>query len=771
MSDSLILTRLSSRLLKQSIDIFPWNANFNTGLPEIDEQHRNLVHILNVLASHVGFRSDSLQLTEVFDALMDYTVYHFNAEEIIWGRYFHEDPEHREHLAVHERFVETVRNLKGDLQSRSSEEVAREALDFLARWLASHILEKDRYLAYQVLARKAGACLEDARAEAKRQMGGATRTLIDIILSLYSVLSSNTVRLMRELEEHRKTEEAFHQQKRLLEHREHFDGVTGLPNRTALTEALQKAMARSRREQKKLVLVYLDLDGFRSVNDAFGPEAGNAVLEILAKRMCQRLKDYDTVARLGGDEFVMMVQGMGSREVCLPWLNELLIDMANPVEMSDKGVVRLSASLGVTFYPQQEDIAPDQLIRQADQAMYQAKIAGKNRIHFFDMDQDVAVRGYLETTRRIQEGLIQREFVLYYQPKVNLRSGKILGVEALIRWQHPERGLLAPKDFLHLLAGQPLECQLGEWVLDEVMVQMRNWQDQGLNLAVSVNVSGQQLLMPGFASRLQHRLAAQYAIAPDLLELEILETSALEDINRVSRVMEECLCLGVRFSIDDFGTGYSSLDYLKRLPARILKIDKSFVMTMLEDPDDLTILVGILGLAEAFRRQVIAEGVETLAQQEMLLDLGCEEVQGYAVAYPMKGELVPDWTRSWVAPPSCLNRAVRSRDDIPRLMALVEQQAWNRETQQWVKGNGDSLAVQACRERFENWLIRERGDWGSGTWFDEIYRGYEQVVARAGRLATWQLNQQPYDADEEIAWFSSVFQKIEGNLREVLGFR
>lgn len=770
MTDSLSLAHLSSRMLKLTIDIFPWNDNFNTGLPEIDEQHRNLVSILNVLAGHVAFRADSLQLTEVFDALMDYTVYHFRAEEKIWKEYFQGDQDNREHLAVHERFIETVRHLKEEQQRKSSDELAREALDFLARWLASHILEKDRYMAYRVLALRTGLDSQTAITKAQQQMGGATRTLIDIILSLYSVLSSNTVRLMRELDDHRKTEEAFHEQKRLLEHRERFDGVTGLLNRTALSEALHKAMYQVRQEQGKLVLVYLDLDDFRAVNDTFGLETGNLVLEELANRMRRTTRhEQDLAARLGGDEFVVMMLAMEADESCLTWLNGLLAEMAAPVRLRDSGVVRLSASLGVTVYPQNEDITPDQLIRQADQAMYQAKVAGKNRFHFFDMEHDFAVRGHLETIGRIQDGLQNREFILYYQPKVNLRLGRVLGVEALIRWQHPEKGLLLPQEFLPLLVGQPQELQLGDWVLDQVMVQMREWLGQGLSLAVSVNVSGQQLLAQGFTRRLQQRLTGEISIDPSLLELEILETSALEDVTRVSRVMDECMRLGIRFSIDDFGTGYSSLAYLKRLPASILKIDRSFVTTMLEDPDDLTILVGILGLADAFRHQVIAEGVETLAQGEMLLDLGCEEVQGYVVAHPMAGAHVPGWLRSWVVPASCLNRPVRSRDDIPRLMALIEQQAWSRAIQSWLKGNDDWVTIQSCREHFENWLRRERVGNRDEGWLAEIQLEYQQVNARIERIFLCKSTRESYDSDEEMTAFSLNLGRIEQRLREILG--
>ncbi|NDU85240.1 MAG: bacteriohemerythrin, partial [Ferrovum sp.] len=259
-----------SPMLKNSIDIFPWNDNFNTGLFEIDEQHRHLVRLLNALATHVAFRSDAIQLNEIFDALTAYTVYHFTAEEAIWAEFFVEDKEYREHHAVHDRFVQRLNHLKDSQKSRPSDQVAHEALDFLARWLASHILEKDRFMAYTVLAMKQGLTLAAAKAQAHQQMSGTARTLIDIILSLYSVLSSNTLWLMRELEERNRVEEAFREQRRRLEHMARFDPLTGLPNRMLLTEYLQKIMNRVVEQHGGLALVCLDLDGFKVVNDTYG---------------------------------------------------------------------------------------------------------------------------------------------------------------------------------------------------------------------------------------------------------------------------------------------------------------------------------------------------------------------------------------------------------------------------------------------------------------------------------------------------------------------
>ena len=309
--------------------------------------------------------------------------------------------------------------------------------------------------------------------------------------------------------------------------------------------------------------------------------------------------------------------------------------------------LQVSASLGITFYPQAQDIEADQLLRQADQAMYQAKVAGKNRYQLFDAAKDNNLRCHHESLKRIRSALEQGEFVLYYQPKVNMRSGKVIGAEALIRWQHPQRGLLAPAEFLPVIEDHPLAVDVGEWVISTALHQIRQWQAAGFELPVSVNIGARQLQQHDFVERLQALLKAHPQVSPSQLEIEVLETSALEDVTQVSQVIKECATMGVRFALDDFGTGYSSLTYLKRLRVATLKIDQSFVRDMLDNPDDLAILKGVIDLATTFKREVIAEGVETIAHGTALLHLGCELAQGYGIARPMPADRFPDWTANW----------------------------------------------------------------------------------------------------------------------------
>ena len=435
-----------------------------------------------------------------------------------------------------------------------------------------------------------------------------------------------------------------HQSK--LDRMAHFDALTNLPNRLLLADRLQQGLAQAARRGQTLAVAYLDLDGFKAINDQHGHDVGDLLLVALANRMKQALREGDTLARLGGDEFVAVLTDLTEAQASVPLLNRLLAAAGQPVSVGNLSV-QVSASLGVTFFPQPHDIEADQLLRQADQAMYQAKLAGKNRYHVFDAAHDSSIRGHHESLERIRLALAQGELVLHYQPKVNMRTGLLVGAEALIRWQHPERGLLPPSVFLPVIENDALAIDIGEWVIDTALTQIELWRAAGLDLGISVNVGARQLQQAHFVDRLQALLAAHPEVLANQLELEVLETSALEDIAQVSQVIEACAALGVAFALDDFGTGYSSLTYLKRLRVGLLKIDQSFVRDMLDDPDDLAILEGVIGLAAAFRRNVIAEGVETVAHGTALLHLGCELGQGFGIARPMLAEQLPPWVAVW----------------------------------------------------------------------------------------------------------------------------
>ncbi|SFX42674.1 EAL domain-containing protein [Marinospirillum alkaliphilum] len=513
---------------------------------------------------------------------------------------------------------------------------------------------------------------------------------------------------------------------RQLEHVAHYDALTNLPNRVLLADRLSQAMVQAQRRGQRVAVVYLDLDGFKAINDCHGHAVGDEILMTLAGRMKDALREGDTLSRLGGDEFVAVLLDLPDTETATPLLQRLLAAASRPVMLGSEALA-VTASLGVTFYPQSETLEAEQLLRQADQAMYQAKLAGKGRYHLFDAEEDRSVRSHHESLERIQVALRCQEFVLHYQPKVNMRTGAVIGVEALVRWQHPQRGLLPPSAFLPVIEEHPLALQLGEWVIGAALFQMTEWQSHGLTLPVSINVGARQLRQGELPLRLQGMLARYPAINPSQLELEILETSALGDLAQVAEILEACRKLGVGISLDDFGTGYSSLTYLKRLPAGMVKVDQSFIRDVLDNPEDLAILNGVMSLAAAFGRQVIAEGVETEAHGDMLLRIGCELAQGYGIARPMAADLIPAWVSNWQPSPHWRSLKRVSQPDLPLVYAALEHRAW-------VQNLLDSLETGRLQDRppldenecrFGRWL--QESGWGQRSDLQSVNELHQQI--------------------------------------------
>ena len=467
-----------------------------------------------------------------------------------------------------------------------------------------------------------------------------------------------------------------HQQR--LEHLAHFDALTQLPNRMLLGDRMQLAMAQTERSGKSLGVCYLDLDGFKPVNDTYGHAIGDRLLVEVAQRLKACVRAGDTVSRLGGDEFVLLFSGLDNIHECDHAMARVIATLAHPFQIGSH-VITISASIGVTLFP--EDASdPDTLLRHADQAMYAAKQSGRNRYHLFDPENDRRARARREEVSRIRQALTDGEFVLYYQPKVNMRQGCVTGAEALIRWQHPEQGLLLPGEFLPAIEGTELAVEVGDWVICEAFRQLERLAELGLDISISINIASNHLLNPGFAARLSELLRQHPAVLPRRVELEILETAALEDMTLVAELFAECRKLGVSFALDDFGTGYSSLTYLRRLPADVLKIDQSFVRDMLDDPDDLAIVESVISLTQAFQRQVVAEGVETVEHGLVLLLLNCDTAQGFGIARPMSAELLPAWINSFF-PDTLWSLATSfrwSREDMPMLIAEVDHGRWKK---------------------------------------------------------------------------------------------
>ncbi|MCE3262879.1 MAG: hypothetical protein K0R43_1958 [Pseudoduganella sp.] len=484
----------------------------------------------------------------------------------------------------------------------------------------------------------------------------------------------------------------------------HYDPLTGLPNRRLLADRLQHGMAQARRRGSRLVVAYLDLDGFKAVNDELGHEYGDQLLVALGSRMTHATRECDTVCRLGGDEFVVVLDDLHDVADFMPMVMRLLEAVAAPVVVERK-VLRVTGSIGVAVYPQAVEIDADQLMRQADQAMYRAKTLGKNRYALFGEDLHPTEARLSGPQQEIARALANREFVLFYQPIVHMQTGELNSVEALIRWQHPERGLLPPGEFLPVIEGHPIAASLDNWVLDEAMRQHLCWLDEGLDVAISVNMSSPKLQEHDFVERLRAKLQANPRVGTGRIKLEVLETSALEDISHVSRTITECAALGVPFALDDFGTGYSSLLYLKQLPAKRIKIDQSFVRDMLVDSDDLAILEGVLGMAAAFKREVIAEGVESIEHARMLVQMGCLMGQGFGIARPMPPGQLTAWASQWRLPEGLAACRVLDRNSVQLLVAGVEHLAWIRSLLEYVrKGRQPALTFLEAPCRLGMWL-------------------------------------------------------------------
>jgi diguanylate cyclase (GGDEF)-like protein/PAS domain S-box-containing protein len=442
-----------------------------------------------------------------------------------------------------------------------------------------------------------------------------------------------------------------HMQRQQLERQAHFDELTRLPNRTRLSRLLDNAMRSADREGHLLVVCYLDLDHFKPVNDAHGHAVGDRLLVELAARLRSALRSRehwaDSAARLGGDEFVLLLRATTIDEARMA-AERVLRVVAQPYAVVEGGAtVQVSASMGATIYPIDQSDA-DTLLRHADHAMYGAKQAGRNGYLFFDPEQRRRTEERVSAIGRVQEALEQQEFLLYYQPKVDMRSARVLGFEALLRWDHPERGMIPPLQFLPMIEHTSLSSRVGDWVLEQALAHLAQWRQAGLDISVSVNVSARHLQEPHFALRLSE-LLARYDIEPlaPYLELEMLESAAHADIEVTSALLSRCRAMGIRFALDDFGTGYSTLTYLKRLPVDVLKIDRSFVHHMLDDAHDSAIVEGVIGLARTFGCTAVAEGVENPEQAQALMDLGCHIGQGTGIAAPMPSDQVGRWMREY----------------------------------------------------------------------------------------------------------------------------
>ena len=426
------------------------------------------------------------------------------------------------------------------------------------------------------------------------------------------------------------------------------DALTRLPNRVPSIDELPVRPGGDGTTPRMLGVFYLDLDRFRDINEAFGPVGGDAVLREVARRLKAAVPHDATVARVGGDEFALVLS-FASRKQCEALLQQILARLAHPFRLQDR-LARIRPSVGVALMLQGEQ-PTEVMLQHAQHAVFFAKRAAGSRVHFFDADQALEEQEGMLIRQRIGEALAREEFCLAYQPKVDMRCGHVIGLEALIRWQHPERGLLQPSVFIPLVEDHELIEQIGDWVIGEALRQAAVWLAQGVKTSVSVNISPRHMQRPDFIEMLAAHLARFPQLHLGVLELEILESTAITDFTTATHFVEDCKVLGVPVTMDDFGTGYSSLTYLRRLPVSALKLDQSFVKGVLDNSEDQAIVKGILLLAKGLGRKAVAEGVESVAHGHALMALGCTLGQGYGIARPMPPDAVPQWIAGFEAAP------------------------------------------------------------------------------------------------------------------------
>jgi diguanylate cyclase (GGDEF)-like protein/PAS domain S-box-containing protein len=427
------------------------------------------------------------------------------------------------------------------------------------------------------------------------------------------------------------TERKFHEAQ--IRHQATHDALTGLPNRNLLQDRLQQAMLNAQRHGDIAAVAFIDLDQFKFINDSLGHEVGDELLKTVGTRLRSCMRAHDTVARLGGDEFVVVLSGYQSSEAISDTMRRLVAVVSEPWD-ADGLTLHVTCSVGIAVYPNDAQDAQT-LLRHADSAMYKAKELGRNNFQYFSADMNLNATERLDMLNSLRRAVANNEFLLHFQPKVRLASDQVVGAEALLRWEHPVRGMVSPADFIPLAEESGVIVDIGAWVLRAACAQCLAWQQAGYPaLPISVNLSPKQLARDDLVDVVADTLR-DTGLAPGCLELEITESSVMRDVDKSLATLLRLKELGVKISIDDFGTGYSSLNYLKRFPVDTLKIDRSFVSDIATNADDAAIVKAVISLAHILNLSVVAEGVECEEQHRFLMENGCDEVQGYHFGRPM----------------------------------------------------------------------------------------------------------------------------------------
>ena len=465
------------------------------------------------------------------------------------------------------------------------------------------------------------------------QLADSLRLMVDRLKSAFSALREKVRELETEVAERKRAEKT-------VKHLAHHDDLTDLPNRTLLKDRLTMALAQARRNKQMLAVMFLDLDRFKVVNDTAGHTEGDELLKIVSGQLKQLVREGDTVARVGGDEFVLLLPTI-ARVGDVTEVAKRIIDSFRRPSVLAGHEFHITSSIGITIFPTDGDDA-DTLLTNADMAMYHAKGQGRDNYQFYTPALNTSILERLALENDLRHGLEREEFVVYYQPQVNISTGQIVGVEALLRWQHPDRGLVMPMEFIPVAEETGLIVPLGEWVLRTACAQAKAWQDAGLSpLRMAVNLSARQFQQRDLAEKVR-QILQETGLDPHCLQLEITEGVAIQDVDFAIMMLRHLKEMGVQIAIDDFGTGYSSLSYLRRLPIDVVKIDQSFVRDLTTNPKDAEIAATVISMAHNLDLGVVAEGVETEEQLAFLKQRDCDEMQGYLFSRPVSAEALQE---------------------------------------------------------------------------------------------------------------------------------
>ena len=460
------------------------------------------------------------------------------------------------------------------------------------------------------------------------------RTVVNAVRDGHNEIT-HFIAVAHDISEHKANEQR-------INHLAHHDALTDLPNRSLCIERLRMSISQAERQKCRIGVLFIDLDRFKNINDSLGHHIGDGLLRSVAQRLLAAVRLGDTVSRLGGDEFVVILNGVADNQEIMHIVDHRLIPLIGQPHEVEGAELHVSCSVGIAVYPE-DGSEIEALMRNADAAMYQAKSSGRNNAQFFTAEMARHANERMNTENDLRYAVERGELRLYYQPRVDCRSGRLLGSEALVRWQHPERGLIAPARFIPIAEESGLIVPIGAWIINEACRQQAQWRDQGVGeIAISINVSAVQLRDPELAATIKAAMATRQ-IRPQLIELELTESLLMEHAGATIDLLHQLKALGVSLSVDDFGTGYSSLNYLHRFPIDKLKIDQSFVADMLDDPNDLAITRAIIGLGHTLGLKVVAEGVENVEEARMLAAAGCDELQGYLFSRPLPAEDFVAW--------------------------------------------------------------------------------------------------------------------------------